>query len=165
MQEKLRRTVSTVTTGITKGTTSTYTTTATSRCSINGKLCTGLTAQTNTATPTTDATTGAAFVAQTDNTVAVYVFGITAAGAIAVSQGPVTATEVGVTTTAGALINRPQFPSLPADFCPIGYLMVRTAPSASDFTFGTSAWDATGVTSSAVVEVDGSLPSRPQALP
>ena len=165
MQEKLRRTVSTVTTGITKGTTSTYTTTATSRGSINGKLCTGLTAQTNTATPTTDATTGAAFVAQTDNTVAVYVFGITAAGAIAVSQGPVTATEVGVTTTAGALINRPQFPSLPADFCPIGYLMVRTAPSASDFTFGTSAWDATGVTSSAVVEVDGSLPSRPQALP
>lgn len=160
-----RRTISHVKTGLTKGTTSTYTTTATSECSIDGKWATGLTAQTNTATPTTDATTGAAFVAQTDNTACAYVFGITAAGAIAVSQGPVTPTEVGVTTTAGAFINRPQFPSLPDNFCPIGYLFVRTAPSASDFTFGSSNWDATGVTSSAVVEVDGTLPARPQALP
>jgi hypothetical protein len=128
-----RRTISHVKTGLTKGSTSTYTTTATSECSIDGKWATGLPAQTNTATPTTDAVTGAAFVAQTDNTAAAYVFGITAAGAIAVAQGPVTPTEVGVTTTAGAFINRPQFPTLPDDFCPIGYLFVRTAPSASDF--------------------------------
>ncbi len=160
-----RRTISFIKTGLTKGTTSTYTTTVTSECTIDGKYCTALTAQTNTATPTTDARSGSGFIAQTDNTVSAYVFGITLAGAIAVCQGPITDTEVGVTTTAGALKNRPQFPVLPEDFCPIGYLMVRTAPSASDFTFGTSAWDATGVTSSAVVEVSGLLPNRPQALP
>ncbi len=160
-----RRTISHVATGLTKGSTSTYVTTATSETSINGKRSTGLSAQSNIATPTTDARTGAAFVAQTDNTAAAYVFGITAAGAIAVCQGPIEPTEVGVTTTAGAFKNRPQFPVLPDDFCPIGYLFVRTAPSASDFTFGTSSWTATGITASAVVEVDGSLPDRPQALP
>lgn len=160
-----RRTISHVKTGLTKGTTSTYTTTATSECSIDGKWATGLTAQTNTATPTTDATTGAAFVAQTDNTVCAYVFGINAAGAIKVSQGPVGPTETGSGATAGALKNRPQFPQLPDDFCAIGYLFVRTAPDASDFTFGTSSWTATGITASAVVEVDGELPDRPQALP
>lgn len=160
-----RRTISHVATGLTKGTTSTYTTTAASKTSINGKWSTDLAIQTNTATPTTDANTSAAFVAQTDNTVCAYVFGVTAAGAIAVAQGPVIATEVGVTTTAGALLNRPPFPNLPDNFCPIGYLFVRTAPSAADFTFGTSNWTATGITASAVVEVDGELPDRPQALP
>ena len=165
MRNNLRRTISHVVTGLTKGTTSTYTTTATSECSIDGKWATGLTAQTNTATPTTDANTSAAFVAQTDNTACAYVFGITAAGAIAVCQGPSEPTETGVTTTAGAFKNRPQFPVLPDDFCPIGYLFVRTAPSAADFTFGTSSWTATGITASAVVEVDGALPDRPQALP
>lgn len=157
-----RRCISHVATGLTKGTTSTYTTTATSETSINGKRSTGLAAQTNTATPTTDARTGAGFIAQTDNTAAAYVFGITAAGAIAVCQGAIEPTEVGVTTTAGAFKNNPQFPTLPDNFCSIGYLYVRTAPSASDFTFGTSSWTATGVTASAVTEVDGSLPDRPQ---
>lgn len=165
MRDNHRRTISFKATGLTKGTTSTYTTTATSECSINGKWATGLSAQTNTATPTTDARTGAAFVAQTDNTACAYVFGITAAGAIAVCQGPIEATETGSGTTAGAFKNRPQFPAMPDDFCPIGYLFVRTAPDASDFTFGTSSWTATGITASAVVEVDGSLPDRPQALP
>ena len=160
-----RRTISHVATGLTKGTTSTYTTTATSECSIDSKWATGLTAQTNTATPTTDAVTSAAFVAQIDNTACAYVFGVTAAGAIAVAQGPIEPTETDVTTTAGAFKNNPQFPTLPANFCPIGYLLVRTAPSASDFTFGTSSWTATGITASAVVEVDGQLPARPQPLP
>lgn len=164
-RDNYRRTISHVKTGLTKGTTSTYTTTATSECSIDGKWATGLTAQTNTATPTTDARTGVAFVAQTDNTAAAYVFGITAAGAIAVCQGPIEATETGSGTTAGAFKLRPQFPALPDNFCPIGYLFVRTAPDASDFTFGTSSWTATGITASAVVEVDGALPDRPQALP
>lgn len=165
MRDNDRRTISHKATGLTKGTTSTYTTTATSECAIDGKIATGLTAQTNTATPTTDARTSAAFVAQTDNTACAYVFGVTAAGAIAVCQGPIEATETGVTTTAGAFKLRPQFPALPDNFCPIGYLFVRTAPDASDFTFGTSSWTATGITASAVVEVDGQLPDRPQALP
>lgn len=162
MRDNYRRTVSYVKTGITKGTTSTYTTTVTSETAINGKTSTGLTAQTNTATPTTDARTGVAFVPQTDNTACVYVFGITAAGAIALAQGGIEPTDVGVTTTVGAFRLAPQFPALPDNFTPIGYLLVRTAPDASDFTVGTSSWTATGVTASAVTEVDGTLPDRPQ---
>lgn len=165
MRNDYRRAVSHVKTGLIKGTTSTYTTTVASKTSIDGKWSTDLATQTNTATPTTDANTSAAFVAQTDNTACAYVFGVTAAGAIAVAQGPVEATETGVTTTAGAFKNRPAFPNLPDNFCAIGYLFVRTAPDASDFTFGTSSWTATGITASAVVEVDGTLPDRPQALP
>ena len=160
-----RRTVSHVKTGLTKGSTSTYTTTAATETSINGKWSTDLAIQTTTATPTTDARTGVAFVAQTDNTACCYVFGITAAGAIAVCQGDIEDTETGSGATAGAFKNNPPFPVLPDNFCPIGYLFVRTAPSASDFTFGTSSWTATGITASAVVEVDGTLPDRPQPLP
>ena len=154
-------TINLVNAGLVAGTTSTYTTTATTVCSINGKFATGLTAQTNTATPTTDANTAAAFVAQTDNTACAYVFGVTAAGAIAVAQGPIEATEVGITTTAGAFKSPPQFPTLPDNFCPIGYILVRTAPSAADFTFGTSNWTATGITAATAVNVVV-LPDRPQ---
>ena len=114
-----------------EGTTSTYSTTNSTANVINGKFATALTAQTNTATPTTDAATGAAFVAQTDNTACCYVFGTNLAGEIKVCQGPIVPTEVGVTTTAGAFINPPPFPNLPDDFCPNAYIVVRTAPSAS----------------------------------
>lgn len=151
----------TIKTGLTKGTTSTYTTTVTSAGMINGKYVTGLSAQTNTATPTTDAVTGAAFVALTDNQATVLVIGQKADSTIQMAQGSIVPTEVGVTTTAGAFINAPQFPILPDDFMPYGYLLVRTAPSASDFTAGTSSWTATGITASAVVEC-GVLPDRPQ---
>lgn len=148
-------------TGITKGTTSTYTTTATSVGMINGKYVTGLTAQTNTASPTTDAVTGSAFTALTDNQATVIVIGQKADSTIQFAQGTIVPTQVGVTTTAGAFINAPQFPTLPDDFMVFGYLLVRTAPSASDWTCGTSSWTATGITASAVVEC-GVLPDRPQ---
>jgi len=155
-------TMGTIKTGLTKGTTSTYTTTVTSAGMINGKYVTGLTAQTNTATPTTDARTGLAFPALTDNQATVLVIGQKADSTIQMCQGSIEATEVGVTTTAGAFKNVPQFPVLPDDFMVFGYLLVRTAPSASDFTAGTSSWTATGITASAVVEC-GVLPDRPQS--
>lgn len=157
-----RRAQSHVVTGLTKGTTSTYTTTVATVVSIAGKWATALGVQTNVATPTTDARTAAAFTALTDNQATVLVLGINLAGAIQMCQGGIEATEVGVTTTAGAFKRAPQFPTLPDDFCPLGYLLVRTAPSAADFTPGTSNWTATGITASAVTEVDGLLPARPQ---
>lgn len=156
-----RVTVNTTNAGLAAGTTSTYTTTATTAHVINGAFGTTLAAQTNTATPTTDVNTGAAFVAQTDNQASVYVFGVNAAGAIKVAQGSVEDTQVGVTTTAGDFINYPQFPSLPDDFCPIGYCTIRTAPSAATWTFGSSNWDATGIT--ATFKNVYTLPNRPQA--
>lgn len=154
-------TMGTVNSGITKGTTSTYTTTATTAGFINGKYVTGLAAQTNTATPTTDAATGAAFVAVPINKASVYVFGTKADSTIQVCQGSVVPTQVGVTTTAGAFINPPQFPALPDDFMVLGYVLVRAAPSASSWTFGTSSWTATGITASTVVPC-AVLPARPQ---
>lgn len=150
-----------VSVGLVKGTTSTYTTTVASGHVINGKFGTSLGTQTNTATPTTDATTAAAFVAQGINTACCYVFGINAAGAIQVSQGPIVATLPGVTTTAGAFQEAPRFPDLPDDFCPIGYVLVRAAPSASAWTFGSSNWTATGITASTIQNV-AVLPDRPQ---
>lgn len=144
------------------GSTSTYTTTTTTECLIGGKYATALTAQTNTATPTTDATTGAAFRALDDNQATVLVFGINAAGAIQMSQGSIEDTEVGVTTTAGAFKVLPDWPPLPDDFCPLAYCLVRTAPSASAFTPGTSSWTATGITTSTFTNV-GTLPERPQS--
>lgn len=156
------RTMNMAKSGITKGTTSTYTTTATTVCTIRGKFATGLTAQTNVATPTTDdGNADAAFRKLTDNQATVLVFGVNAAGAIRMAQGTIENTDVGVTTTAGAFRNPPQFPVLPNDFCAIGYLLVRTAPDAADWTAGTSNWTATGITASAVVEVT-ELPARPQ---
>ncbi len=147
--------------GFVLGTTSTYTTTATTSCSIRGKFAVPLAAQTNTASPTTDAATGAAFIALTDNKACSLVWGINAAGAIQLAQGQIVDTEVGVTTTAGAFIISPPFPNIPDDFCPIAYGVVRTAPSASDFTPGTSSWTATGITCSTFVDV-ATLPDRPQ---
>lgn len=146
--------------GLTAGTTSTYTTTATTNAAIRGYFGTGLTAQTNTASPTTDVNTGAAFVSMGVNKATVLVWGVNAAGAIQVVQGTIVDTATGVTTTAGAFITAPQFPVIPDDFCPIGYSLHRTAPSASTWTPGTSAWAASGVTS--VFRNVSTLPERPQ---
>lgn len=154
-------TMGTIKTGLIKGTTSTLTTTVTSAGMINGKYVSGVTALTNSASPTTDATTGAAFVAMGDNKATVVVVGQNAAGTVKMAQGSIEDTLVGVTTTAGDFIRAPQFPSLPDDFMVWGYALVRTAPSASDFTPGTSAWAATGVTTTEFVQC-GVLPDRPQ---
>lgn len=143
------------------GTTSTYTTTVTTAGVINGKFVTTLGAQTNTASPTTDANTGAAFTALTENKTCALVFGQTAAGAIALVQGPIIDTYTGVTTTVGAFKQAPQFPPLPEDFMPLAYTVVRTAPDAADWTPGTSSWTASGVSCTTFKNV-ATLPNKPQ---
>lgn len=144
------------------GTTSTYTTTVTTAGLINGKFITTLGAQTNTASPTTDANTAAAFVALQPNQTCALVWGTNAAGAIKLAQGPIIGTLTGVTTTVGGLLNEPQFPALPDDFCPMAYTVVRTAPSAAAWTPGTGSWTASGVSCSTFQNI-GQLPARPQA--
>jgi hypothetical protein len=146
--------------GLAAGTTTTYSTTATTVHVINGNFGTTLAAQTNTASPTTDVNTGVAFVAQAANQASVYVWGVNAAGAIKVAQGSIENTAVGVTTTAGAFINSPQFPAIPDDFCPIGYAVVRTSPTGSAFTMGSTAWAASGITTT--FKNVCTLPDRPQ---
>ena len=146
--------------GLAAGTTTTYSTTATTAHVINGMFGTTLAVQTNTASPTTDVNTGAAFVALTANQATVLVWGVNAAGAIKVAQGSIENTQVGVTTTAGDFINTPQFPTLPDDFCPIGYSVHRPSPTGSAFTPGSTAWAASGITST--FKNVCVLPTRPQ---
>lgn len=144
------------------GTTSTFTSTVTTAGLINGKFVTTLAAQTNAASPTTDANTGLAFNALQPNQACALVFGQTAAGVLQLVQGPIIPTLPGVTTTVGALINDPQFPDLPNNFLPLAYTIVRTAPSAAAWTPGTGSWTASGVSASTFQNV-GELPSRPQS--
>ena len=148
------------------GTTNTLTSTVTTVCSINGKFATTKGAITNssfaTESITTDATTGLAFIPLTSTSTAgsacALVFGINAAGALKLAQGPIVATALGVTTTPGAFIAAPQFPALPADFCPIAYTLVRTSPSVPTFTVGTSSW----ANNSTTFQNIATLPVRPQ---
>lgn len=142
------------------GTTSTYTTTVTTAASFKGRFGTTLGAQTNTATPTTDGVTGAAFPALAANQATVLVFGITEAGAIKMCQGSIVDTDTGVTTTAGAFRLAPQFPTLPDTICPIAYGLVRTSPTGSAFTSGTTSWTASGITASTFKNIS-CLPDRP----
>jgi hypothetical protein len=154
-------TMGTIKTGLIKGTGSSYTTTVTSAGMINGKYVTTLSAQTNTATPTTDAMTGLAFPALAANEATVLVVGQKADSTIQMLQGSIVPTVTGVTTTAGAFINAPQFPELPDDFMVFGYALVRTSPTGSAFTAGTTEWAASGITTSQFVQC-GVLPDRPQ---
>jgi hypothetical protein len=154
-------TMGTVSPVLVKGTNKSYTTTVSSAGIINGKYVTALTAQTNTAVPTTDIATGAAFVALATKQATVVVMGQNAAGAIKACQGTIVPTALGVTTTAGDFLNYPDFPALPDDFIPYGYMLVRTAPSMSTtWTFGTDNWAATGVTCTEFVQC-AVLPARP----
>ncbi len=155
-------TMSTVNSGLTKGTTSTYTTTAATAGTIASEWVTPLAIQTNTATPTVDCVTGKAFVAINPNEATVLVFGQTAAGAIQMCQGGVVKTAPGVTTTAGPFIEAPQFPTPGDNFMPLAYVLVRAAPSASPWIPGTGSWTATGITAGTVYNIS-SMPDRPQA--
>jgi hypothetical protein len=154
-------TINLVSAAMVAGTTSTYTTTVTTVCVINGKFATTLGAQTNTASPTTDANTSAAFNALAPNQCCALVFGQTLAGAIALVQGPIIPTNIGVTTTVGTFVRAPQFPDLPDNFVPLAYTIVRTAPSAAAWIPGTGSWTASGV-SATTFQNCAQLPNRPQ---
>lgn len=144
------------------GTTSTFTSTVTTNAVINGKFTVTLGAQTNAASPTLDAATGLVFNPLSPNQCCTLVYGVNAAGALQLVQGKIIPTNVGVTTTVGALVNDPQFPGLPNDFCPLAYTVVRTAPSAAAWTPGTGSWTASGVSATTFQNV-AQLPNRPQA--
>src|SRR5690606_6917673 len=70
----------------------------------------------NTATPTTDAVTGAAFVALALGDACVFVFGFNAGGDFLCAQGPVISDYEWANGIQAA-----EFPTLPDTFCPIGY--------------------------------------------
>lgn len=141
--------------GLIGGTTTTYTTTGVITGTIDGVFATVLSAQTNTATPTTDAD-GNAFTALAASQVSVFLFGITAAGAIAVRQGSVEDLD-----DAGVVSKRPQFPAVGDDFLPFGYGVIVNGSTGSAWTFGASNWTATGIVDT-FTDI-GTMPPRPVA--
>lgn len=131
---------------------------------INGKFVTTLSSQNDTALPTTDATTGADFIAQaggadsgrTVGTICAYVLGTNLAGAIKVSQGSIE----DLADIADTVLYRSEFPTLPDDFMPFSYLIVKVGNTGSAFTIGTT--DITGTDITDTYVAISMLPDRPQ---
>lgn len=140
------------------GTTSTLSSTGTIVYSIRGKAYSA-SALSNTATPTTDWSTLAAFIGVTANNGCVFMVGLNAAGALKCVQGTITPLDVN-----GAFVVAPQFGGLPLDFCPIGYIVIKagaTANATTGWVFGTNNMaSVTGITYT-FVDVVG-MPDRPQ---
>ena len=152
-----------------EGTTSTLSTTGTTRYTIDSFFYTK-TALTNQATPTTDWATGNAFIpmpipltstglgpgipAAAAGYACAFLLGFDHSGNLKAIQGPIVACD-----TSGNPIQAPSFSAQlgPAgsvqssdnDFCPCGYIVVKSGSTAvATFTFGTTSWSTTGYTTS-----------------
>lgn len=138
------------------GAATTYSTGAAILSAINGKAYSKATVTGGT-TPTTDGITGAAFVGLTAGYGSVFVWGVNSAGTVSVCQGSVEKLDVlGAFATAA-----PTFPPIPDTVAPFGYSVIKAGSTTSGtWTFGSSNWNATGITISAQDVLE--LPDRPQ---
>ncbi len=143
--------------GLAAGTTTTLTSANQVDYCIKGKMYRKATA-TNEATPTTDVTTGAAFVALAAGFGSVFVTCRDSSGNLKVAQGGVEALD-----NQGNFIRAPQFPSVPDTVCPYGYIVVKAQTGAVTWTFGSS--NLAGPPSNVVIAYQDCavLPDRPQA--
>ena len=134
----------------------TYDTTATINYAIDG-IIRQKTAITTGATPTTDAITGVAFPALLPSNGVAVVWGLNAAGTVKVVMGRPAPLDA-----SNNFQRAPEFPAIPADFCPFAYqiLKLSSAGSANGVVFGSANWNATGFTNS--IKNVCWLPSRPQ---
>ena len=106
-------------------------------------------------TPVVDGNTGIAFLPIPADHIGCFIWGLNAAGAVSLYQGDILAVD-GSTDIAETY---PQPPGLPAGIAPFGYTVVQSDGTASDWTIGTSNWNATGITLG--VHDIGSIPVRP----
>ncbi len=161
-----------------EGTTSTLSTTGTNAYVIQG-LFYSRTALTNQATPTTDYATGNAFIAMpvpgtttglppgvvsvpsTGGYACAFTLGFNAAGTLLAIQGPIVGIDAAGNFIQGAPSLSPSLGppgpnpgttagiSTSSDFCPCGYIVVKSYSTATvSFTFGTTSWTTTGYTTS-----------------
>ena len=125
---------------------------------INGKAYTS-TVQTTAAFPTADISTGLTLAGlQKANTGTVLLVGVQAGAAVCVvAQGSIEALDAG-----GNFIIPPKFPSVPDNFCPLGYIVVKAGATfvAATFLPGTTVWNTTGIT--VAVQNIAALPDNPQ---
>jgi len=127
---------------------------------INGKAYAKSTISSGNTAALTDANTGLGFVALAADEACAFLWLINADGTVAVAQGPVVAID-GDTDLFKDDGGRPEFPAVPDGYVPFAYSLHQTSGASSAWTFGTSLWNAAGLTD---VLVDISvLPDRPQA--
>lgn len=124
------------------GTTSTVSSTNAITGYVNG-VSYNAAALSNTATPTTDLNTGAAFAPISANQGTIVVLGINSSGALKAVQGSIAALD-----SAGNFITAPQPPVIPDGFLPFGRIVVKGGATLSGtWTFGTNNLSSvTGVT-------------------
>lgn len=139
------------------GTTTTLSTTGAINSTIRGRNYTK-TALSSATSPTTDANTGAAFVAVPALKCCNFIVGVDANGNLKAMQG-----RQEDLNADGSYRLLPQFPPIPSDVAPFGLITIKAVASASSapgWVFGSSNWAAvTGVT--ATFDDLGSLPDRP----
>ena len=128
--------------------------------SIGGKAYAKATVSNGDTAALTDANTGVGFVALAADQAACFLWLVNAAGTVAVAQGPVVDID-GITDDFKEDGGRPEFPSVPDGYVPFAYQLIQTNGASSAWTFGTSLWNATGVTDG-LVDISV-LPDRPQA--
>jgi hypothetical protein len=109
-----------------------------------------------TTVPTTDGNTGAAFVALQPSRRCTFVFGVNAAGTVTVYQGGITTVDA-----SNLPVTMGQLPQIPATVCPFGMITYQTTSASSAWTFGSSNFNATGVTRLATNL--STYPSRPDS--
>lgn len=146
------------TAGITglSGAATTYSTGATAMSFMNdGKFLTK-TQVSSGATPTTDGVTGLAFKAQAANTACAYLWSITAGGTHRLSQGPI---QSYTDTTAGS--TPCPLPQIPSNDTPFAYVVIKNGSTGSNWTIGSSNWNATGIT----VDTPVNICNVPAAVP
>lgn len=134
--------------GFAAGTTTTYTIGATFTYCIKGKTYSKTNAS-NATQPSTDAVTGAAFLPVAAGKECVFLYGVNAAGTVAVVQGSIVNNG-----TAGSSIS-----TVPDDFAPFAYLKIEVATGGTTFTLGSS--NSSGVSGVTYTRQDlTSLPDR-----
>ena len=155
------------------GSVSTYSTTGTMLISRNGVEFTKA-AVTNGTTPTTDANSGAAFVAlygggsvaNTPGEGTKFVWMVNSSGTVKVAQvlqspGYQRAFPLDMSNGFTAKGGKPGMPPIPEGYVPFAVMTVKAGPtaSASGWIFGTGNWNATGIT--VAVEDINTVPNRP----
>ncbi len=143
------------------GAATTWSTTGATLYAIKGKAYT-TSAASSAASPTSDGVLGTTFASKplAANTGTVFVWcydgsSTTAATAIKVAQGSVELLDV-----SSNFLKAPDFPGLSDTLAPFAYTVVKNGSTGSAWTFGTSNWNATGIT---LAHQDVmTLPGRPQ---
>ena len=140
------------------GTTTSISTTNAINYSIKGKAFTKGNLSNTALTSANDINSGAAAVALAASQGSVYVLMLDASGNLRFAQGSVVALDG--TTTGNFNGPSPQFPMIPDNFCPFAYVIVQNGSAGSAWTFGSSNYNASGITWTAVDIC--TLPFRPQ---